>query len=63
MNRKDVLIAKLKAKQRVRQAVMSHKTKFAPPAPPQQQQEVQNVPNSLPAAQPVPAEIPPDQPV
>jgi hypothetical protein len=61
MNRKDVLIAKLKAKQRVREAVMNHKKKFAPPAPPQQ--EVQNVPNPIPPAQPVPAEIPPDQPV
>jgi len=61
MKRKDILIAKLKAKQRIREAVANHQKNFAPPAPPQQPQEQRN---ATPALQ-TPADLPPetDQPV
>jgi hypothetical protein len=63
MNRKDVLIAKLKAKQRVREAVMNHKKKFSPPAPPQQQPMTQEQPNAgTPTTLPA-AETQTDQPI
>jgi hypothetical protein len=39
MKRRDLLIAKLKAKQKVREALIAHKTRFAPPPP---QQEMMN---------------------
>ena len=58
MKRKDLLIAKLKAKQMIRQAVALHQKNFAPPAPPQPQQEQQNA-----GTQPIPTpETPTDQP-
>jgi hypothetical protein len=56
MNRRDMLLAKLSAKQRIEQVVAMHAQNFMPPQPQQpQQQEMNNVAsNQRPAAQPQP---------
>jgi hypothetical protein len=56
MKRTDILIAKLRAKQKIREVVMVHQANFAPPAPPPQQEQ-QNA-----GTQPLPTEATPPAP-
>jgi hypothetical protein len=68
MNRFDLMLADLKAKQLFRRVMEEHTKNFAPPqAQPQQPQEAQNVPtpessSTTDAGRQAPAPIPPSLP-
>lgn len=60
MNRTDLLLADLKAKRLVREALLKHQSQYAPPPPPQGQENVtqpniqqQQPQNPIPTNQPV----------
>lgn len=59
MNRTDLLLADLKAKRLVREALLKHQSLFTPPPPPQGQE---NVTQSNIQQQQPPNPIPPNQP-
>lgn len=62
MNRRDILIAKLKAKQRIRQTMQAHVEKFAPPQPQQPAPQGQEGQNARTPQEPM-VQPAPDQPV
>ena len=63
MNRRDILIAKLRAKQKIRQVMETHIRDFSPPQQ-QQAQPQQEMQNANPGIQPLEQPTtPPDQPV